>query len=778
MHMKSHLARPTVVIILLALLLATAGLVYAEIGDTKRVSVTSSGIQGNGYSNTHDVSADGRYVVFTSGAANLVPNDTNGAGDIFIRDGTTGSVTRVSVSEAGVQGNAISSFPAISADGRYVGFSSSATNLVPNDTNGEDDIFVHDRVTGAITRVSVNSNGVQATGGGSLFQSFSSDGSLVTFVSAATNLVAGDTNGFQDIFLHNLVTGTTTRVSVSSTGVQANNHSNYPSISAEGCFIAFQSGATNLVPTDTNGFVDVFVHDCNTGATTLASLTSSGLQANGHSSAFGDMDISGDGRYVAFYSSATNLVAGDTNGFDDVFVRDRSTGATTRVSVSSEGAEADNNSSTTSISFFGRYVVFQSLAANLVPGDTNGVRDVFAHDLLLGRTTRVSVSSGGEQGDADSGFFIGTPRISLDGRYAVYASDATNLVPGDTNGFMDVFIHDYLGPPDPPEPECFWVGSPGGVFRLDKGAVVIIPPGSVPDGSCLQGDVFAHPGPDSAGTYPLTFAIDIHLTEGPNGAELTWFSPPLEICMPVTDAIINKADGEGNLRLSWRESMDDSKPWTFLSTLVKKVDGHGEMACSSLSHLTVFTIVEAGIQALPATGFAPGVVTDLDLDWRAVVQQRSAGPYALDGFAVSLQSGEMILEIPRIGVRAPIMGVPETTAGWDVSWLGDSVGWMAGTAFPTWEGNTALTGHVYDADGEPGVFANLRTLWWGDRIVVRAWGEEHSYAVRSVRQVDADDETWSRHDKQDWLTLVTCRGFDETTGEYRWRTVVRAVRVE
>ena len=324
------------------------------------------------------------------------------------------------------------------------------------------------------------------------------------------------------------------------------------------------------------------------------------------------------------------------------------------------------------------------------------------------------------------------------------------------------------------EPDGTPAGSAGGTFPLANGALAIVPPGAVPDGSSLWANIFAHPGADSSGAYPLTFAIDIVLKDA-NGSKLTSFSPPLEVCLPVTDAMIAKAGGAGGLLLAWRTSMDDGRPWTFLPTVVKEVAGYGQMACASLNHLTVFTVMEAQSQALPQTGFQPGVVTDLG---------EPASDYFEFGSRVGafretpLQGNGMTLEIPRLGVTAPIVGVPETTAGWDVAWLGDSVGWLEGTAFPTWEGNSVLTGHVYDADGLPGVFANLRTLWWGDRIVVRAWGEEHRYAVRSVRLVDADDETWARHDEQDWLTLVTCRGFDEKTGEYRWRTVVRAVRVE
>ena len=478
--------------------------------------------------------------------------------------------------------------------------------------------------------------------------------------------------------------------------------------------------------------------------------------------------ISYDGRYIAFDSPAADLVPGDTNTEDDVFVHDRTTGLTTRVSVTSDGLEAFGGSSEDpAISGDGRYVAFESRATNLVVGDNNADDDIFVHDRATGLTTRVTVNSAGVEADKESD----DPGFSSDGRYVAFDSHATNLVGNDTNGEDDVFVHDYLGddPPGPgpepePEPECTWIGSGGGVFTLDDDTVLIIPPGSVADDTCLMWDIFAHLGADSSGAYPLSFAIDVRLIDA-HGNVLTTFSPSLELCLPITDEHIAKAGSVDALRLAWRSSMDDGKPWTLLSTLVKMVAGHGQMACAQINHLTVFALFEAGAQSLPATGFPPGVVTYLVPG----VGDVSERPLRNDG---------MTLEIARIGVAAPILGVPETTAGWDVTWLGDSIGWLEGTAYPTWEGNTALTGHVYGADGLPGVFANLRTLWWGDRIVIYAWGQEHIYAVRSVRLERANDISPLRHDDLDWLTLITCRGYDEDTGEYRWRTVVRAVRVQ
>jgi Tol biopolymer transport system component len=182
-----------------------------------------------------------------------------------------------------------------------------------------------------------------------------------------------------DVFVHDRVTGQTSRVSVSSSGEQGNGESRFPSLSADGRYVAFESLASNLVPSDTNGTPDVFIHDRVTGQMTRVSVSSSGEEGNGNSS---EASVSANGRYVAFHSSASNLVPGDTNGTWDVFVHDRVTGQTSRVSVSSSGEQGNGNSYEANISPDGRYVAFGSAASNLVPGDTNGTPDVFVHDRV------------------------------------------------------------------------------------------------------------------------------------------------------------------------------------------------------------------------------------------------------------------------------------------------------------------------------------------------------------------------------------------------------------
>jgi len=411
-------------------------LAAAPVVSIQRVSLSSRGSEGNGDCGYWaSISADGRYVAFQSLASNLVLNDTNDVDDIFVHDRQTGETARVSLSSGGTEGNGGSGKPSISADGRYVAFTSDAAKLVPGDTNGVVDVFVHDRQTGETARVSLSSGGTEGNGN-SYIVGISADGRYVAFWSEdATNLVPDDTNAASDIFVHDRQTGETARVSLSSGGSEGNGHCWDASISADGRYVAFHSLASNLVPDDTNGESDVFVHDRQTGETARVSLSSGGTEGNSSS---GSPSISADGRYVAFVSLATNLVPGD-NKFWDTFVHDRQTGQTTRVSMSSGGKKGNGGSGNPSISADGRYVAFNSDATNLVPGDTNGVVDVFVHDRQTGQTVRVSLSWDGSEGNDASC----NPSISADGRYVAFWSDATNLVPDDTNGFPDIFVQDW-----------------------------------------------------------------------------------------------------------------------------------------------------------------------------------------------------------------------------------------------------------------------------------------------------------------------------------------------
>lgn len=418
------------------MVLGTAN-IYA--GSTALVSVNNAGEQGNAPSVfPRALSRNGRFVCFESAASNLVLGDTNGQPDIFVHDRKTRETARVSISNTGEQANSLSNQCALSADGRYFAFFSEATNLVRLDTNGRADVFVHDRKTGETTRVSISSTGEQANGG-SDSPAISADGRLVAFRSNASNLVFGDTNGFDDIFLHNRQNATTTRVSVNSSGEQAigcvTTCQQNPSLSADGRFVAFDSRATNLVPMDTNDRTDIFVHDLRMGETVRVSVNSLGFEGNADSFI---PSLSADGRIVAFGSEASNLVNGDTNELEDAFVYDFKHREITRVSVSTAGLQANAGSFNYALSSNGRYVSFNSGATNLVRGDNNGRTDIFVHDRKRGKTTRVSVDSFGNEGNGDSA----VSPLSRNGRFIAFGSSSSNLVNGDTNRVPDSFIHD------------------------------------------------------------------------------------------------------------------------------------------------------------------------------------------------------------------------------------------------------------------------------------------------------------------------------------------------
>jgi Tol biopolymer transport system component len=419
----------------LAILLVALGGSSTIAQTTERVSLDSSGAQSNALSTAASVSSDGRFVAFMSGASNLVAGDTNATYDIFVRDRATGTTERVSLDSTGAEGNGISRLVCLSPDGRFAAFTSAASNLVANDNNQDDDIFVRDRVTGTIERVSVDSAGVE---GNAISDhcSLSADGRYVAFESNSSNLVAGDTNNAFDVFVHDRALGTTELVSVSLVGPGGDASSSGPAISADGRFVAFRSAASNLVANDTNGYYDVFVRDRVSGTTERVSVATGGAQADSVSYGFSP-SISADGRFVAFNSLAANLVANDTNEVTDVFVRDRTAGTTERVSVSTDGAEGAD-SYQPAISADGRFVAFTSYARNFSPGDLNGRRDVFVHDRATGATERISVSTASVPGDYESLW----PSISSDGRLVAFGSYATNLIAGDTNGASDVFVRD------------------------------------------------------------------------------------------------------------------------------------------------------------------------------------------------------------------------------------------------------------------------------------------------------------------------------------------------
>jgi len=375
-----------------ALVAASAGSALAATPPAL-VTVTTGGASANETAPQDgiSVSADGTLVAFVSGSPNLVAGDTNGVRDVFVRNLVTGTTTRASLG-AGGQANGASSNAGISADGRFVVFTSLASNLVAGDTNGVADVFERDLATGQTTRVSASTGGVQgndASGGAA--SGISADGAAISFSSAASNLVPGDTNHCRDVFVWTRATGAVERVSVAGDGSQAAaGASDASSISADGRYVAFASTAPNLVAGDTNLAADVFVHDRVTGSTVRASVTASGGQA-ATASSLQPGGLSANGQLVAF-DTAAPLVAGDTGG-NDFYLFYLAAGTTERISVNSGGLGANGNSSAAAISADGRYVAFESSATNLDPADTGGDEDVFVRDRVAGLTRLVSAST-------------------------------------------------------------------------------------------------------------------------------------------------------------------------------------------------------------------------------------------------------------------------------------------------------------------------------------------------------------------------------------------------
>ena len=414
-----------------------------ETHQTSLVSVAPDGSRGDSWSDAPAISADGRFVAFYSWAGNLVPGDTNAVQDVFVYDLQTGQVTRMSVATGDGQANDRSGSsgpgarPAISADGRFVAFESMATNLVTGDTNDQSDIFVRDRKTGSTTRVSLATGGVQANGD-SVQPALSADGRFVAFQSTATNLDPAATSGFDQIYVHDRESGQTLLLSRAADDTPGDGDSADPVLSSDGRFVAFQSAATNLVAQDTNRAADVFLADRTTGQVTRVSVASTGAQGNRVSSA---PAISPDGRYIGFVSAANNLVNGDTNNATDVFLCDRLSRHTTRVSLGviapRTGRQADRDSSgPPAISTGGRLVAFVSAATNLVTGDTNQVDDVFVHArvdspayTLSGRVVdahndpvaQVTVTAGPHQVTTDAGGQFVIPYVAA-GTYTLVAT--------------------------------------------------------------------------------------------------------------------------------------------------------------------------------------------------------------------------------------------------------------------------------------------------------------------------------------------------------------------
>ena len=479
-------------------------------GVTERASVADDGSEADGPSGSPSISADGSRVAFTSDAADLVPADTNGVRDAFVRDRAQGTTRRVSLNADGTERRAHSEacalspdgaavgywiapapeFPwyqdslfnsyadvfiheietgttewvsagldgrpsspltafgaplAVSSGGRFVGWISLAANLAAGDDNHRHDAFLRDRALAITDWISAGPVGAPTIAGArSTEAAVSPDGRFVAFTSDATDLVPGDTNGMVDVFVWDRQSGAIERVSVASDGGEGNGRSGDlggatagPAISADGRFVAFASSANNLVPNDRNLTADTFVRDRLLGVTERVSISNADLELR-YGSFAGRPALSADGRFVAFASSSGAGPAENPLSTIQIYVRDRIEGTTERVSQGPEAAWADGNCYDLDLSADGRFVAFSSLASNLVPGDYNQDLDVFVYDRQTTTTEQVNLSSSGAVADT-SCYQAG---ISADGRYVLFLSDASNLVPEDYNGRTDAFVRD------------------------------------------------------------------------------------------------------------------------------------------------------------------------------------------------------------------------------------------------------------------------------------------------------------------------------------------------
>jgi len=394
------------------------------------VSTAVAPSQPDGLSDFPGVSADGRYIVFFSVATDLVPGDTNGIGDVFVRDQQTGVTSRVSVASDGSQGDDWSGQPSMSADGRFVAFRSNAGNLIAGGRKGFGDILIRDQQLGLVTRASVASDGTPADGG-SFTPSISGDGRFVVFASNSTNLVAGGGGGVTQIYLRDLQAGQTSVVSLAQDGSLGNAASTRPTISADGRHVAFVSAASNLLPSTTGPSPQVFIRDLQAGTTLLVGRAPDGSPPN--ALAYVDSEeriaVSSDGRYVAFTSFATNLAPGDNNGAPDVFVWDGVAGTTAVASVTNDGAYLYSGGAAPAISADGRFVAFRlSLGGATAP-------QIAVRDMAAMQTIIYSTGPGNVLGSA----FSASTAMSSGGRTLAFASNASNLVAGGTNGQQDIF---------------------------------------------------------------------------------------------------------------------------------------------------------------------------------------------------------------------------------------------------------------------------------------------------------------------------------------------------
>ncbi|TAE32069.1 MAG: hypothetical protein EAY65_07480 [Alphaproteobacteria bacterium] len=404
-----------------------------KVTNINRISVTNLAEEGNESSNNPSFSPDGTKIVFHSSASNLIEDDANGWRDVFVKDTITGEITSISANSMGEQGNSGSYHGRFSPDGTKIVFHSGANNLIENDTNLWNGIFIKDLITGDVMRIDVSTLG-EPLDGSSYNAQFSPDGTKIIFESSASNLVEGDTNGWDDIFIKDLITNELTRVSINALGEEGNGWFYNGSFSPDGTKIIFESWADNLIAEDSNGEEDIFMKDILTGEITRISTNFLGEEGTFRSH---NPQFSPDGTQVLFTSWANNLVENDTNNLPDIFVKNLISGEVLRVNTNAMGEQLDGWSfGAANFSPDGTQVVFESLSGMLVEDDTNGWYDIFVKDLGTGEVSIVSRTPSDEQANGWSR----NPSFSPDGMSIVFESQANNLVEGDNNEQWDIFL--------------------------------------------------------------------------------------------------------------------------------------------------------------------------------------------------------------------------------------------------------------------------------------------------------------------------------------------------
>jgi len=484
-----------------------------------RVSVSINAAIANGDSTQPDISDDGVFVAFVSQASNLVNNDNNNVADIFVRDLLRQVTTRISVASDGSEANAASAAPSISADGRYVVFHSRAA-LSPEDTNDFDDIYLHDRVSGETRLLSANAG--QAGNGNSVQAKISANGQFVVFSSNATNLVANlDLNGVSDVFRVDSNSGQIDLISVNSRGSAANGESDSPSLNGDGSLVAFRSLAGDLQsPAATMALYQIFTRNLNDNSVALLSVSNAGEAANDN--VFKGTAMSDDGRFVAYYTLASNLHINDNNGVWDVYVRDRENNNTQLVSVNSAGEAGTGSSFVPAINSDGHFISFGSSAANLVAGDTNDKWDVFLHVMqphnfppvaLAGNDQSVYVGStvslnGDQSYDPDANINGAGPVVSY--RWTLLDKPVTSaLALGNITSAGFDFVVDVAGD------YVFELIVNDGVQDSVADIVTVSARNNLPPQAHIQID-------NSSGDAPLTVNVSAAQSSDPDGDSMTY----------------------------------------------------------------------------------------------------------------------------------------------------------------------------------------------------------------------------------------------------------------